>query len=84
MDRSIYLGFTVLELSKLIKYETNYDKLQLYFAEKDLHLHYKETDSFVLNVNTYYIIKALENLQDLFDFSTLNENHELFSKKSNR
>ena len=28
MDKPIYLGFTVLELSKLLMYETYYDKLQ--------------------------------------------------------
>ena len=31
MDEPIYLGFTVLELSNLLMYETYYDKLQPYF-----------------------------------------------------
>ena len=31
MDKPIYLGFSVLELSKLLIYETYYDKLQPYF-----------------------------------------------------
>ena len=31
MDKPIYLGFAVLELSKLHMYETYYDKLQPYF-----------------------------------------------------
>ena len=34
MNKPIYLGFTVLELSKLLMYETYYDKLQPYFGEK--------------------------------------------------
>ena len=33
MDKPIYLGFSVLELSKLFMYEIYYDKLQPYFAE---------------------------------------------------
>ena len=33
-----------------------------------------DTDSFVLSVNTKNIIKDLKNLEDLFDFSNLNEN----------
>ena len=41
-----------------------------------------DTDSFVLSVNTKDIIKDLKNLEDLFDFSNLNENHELFSNKN--
>ena len=39
------------------------------------------TDSFVLSVNTKDIIKDLKNLEDSFDFSNLNDNHELFSEK---
>ena len=34
MDKTIYFGFSVLELSKLLMYETFYDKLQPYFGEK--------------------------------------------------
>ena len=41
-----------------------------------------DTDSFVLSVNTKDIIKKLKNLENLFDFSNLNENHELFSNKN--
>ena len=43
-----------------------------------------DTDSFVLSVNTKDIIKDLKNLEDLFDFSNLNKNHELFSKKNKK
>ena len=34
MDKPNYLGFAVLEMSKLLMYETNYDKLQPFFGEK--------------------------------------------------
>ena len=34
MNKPIYLGFAVLELSKLLLYETNYDILKPYFGEK--------------------------------------------------
>ena len=43
-----------------------------------------DTDSFVLSVNTKDIIKDLKNLEDLFDFSNLKENHELFSSKNKK
>ena len=36
MDKPVYLGFAVLELSKLLRYETYYDKLQPYFGEKTI------------------------------------------------
>ena len=84
MDKPIYLGFTVLELSKLHMYETYYDKIQPYFGEKNLLLHYMDTDSFILSVNTKDIIENLKNLEDIFDFSNLDENHELFSNKNKK
>ena len=51
MDKPIYLGFTVLELSKLLIFET-YDKLQPYLGQENIQLQYMATDSFVLSVNT--------------------------------
>ena len=49
---------------------------------KNLELHYIDTDTFVLSVNTKEIIKDLKDLENLFDFSNLNENQELFSDKN--
>ena len=79
MDKPIYLGFSVLELSKLIMYEKYYDKLQPYFGQENNQLHYMDTDSFVLSVSAKDIIKDLIKLEDIFDFGNLDNNHELFS-----
>ena len=84
MDKPIYLGFSVLELSKLLKYETYYDKLQPYFGQESIQLHYMDTDSFVLSVNIKDLIKDLKNLEDIFDFINLDENHELYSNKNKK
>ena len=43
-----------------------------------------DTDSFVLSVSTKDIIKDLKKLEDRFDFSNLDENHELFSIKNKK
>ena len=43
-----------------------------------------DTDSFVLSVNTKDNIKDLKNLEDIFDFSNLDKNHELFSNKNKK
>ena len=81
MDKPIYLRFVVLELSKISNYETYYDELQPYFGQENLQLQYFGTDSFVLSMNTNDIIKDLKSLEDIFDFSIFNENHEIFSLK---
>ena len=83
-DKPIYLGYSVLELSKLLMYETYYDILQPYFGQENIQLHYMDTDSFVLSVNTNDIIKDLKNLEDIFDFSNLDENHEIFNIKNKK
>ena len=79
MDKPLYLGFSVLELSKLHMYSTYYDILQPYFGIENIQLHYIDTDSFVLSLNTKSIIQDLHNMKEYFDFSNLNKNHELFS-----
>ena len=84
MDKAIYVGFTILELSKLHMYETYYDTLQPYFGQENLQLHYIDTDGMILSMKTKNIIKDLKNLEDFFDFSNLDKNHELYSEKNKK
>ena len=84
MEKPIYLGFSVLEWSKFLMYETYYDKLQPYFGQENIKLHYMDCDSFVLSIETQNMINNLKNLEDLFDFSNLNKNHELFTNKNKK
>ena len=84
MDKAIYAGFAILKLSKLHMYETYYDTLQPYFGQENLQLHYNDKDGMILSMNTKNIIKDLKNLEDIFDFSNLDENHELFSEKNKK
>ena len=84
MDKPIYLGSAILELSKLHMYETYYDILQPYFGQENLQLHYMDTDSFVLSVNKIDINSDLKNLEHVFDFSNFDEKHELFGNKNKK
>ena len=43
-----------------------------------------DTGSFVLSVNTKDVVKGLKNLEDIFDFSNLDKNHELFNIKNKK
>ena len=58
-------------------YERYYDELQPYFKQENLKLHYVDCDSFVLSIELQNIVSDLKYLEDLFDVSNLNENHEL-------
>ena len=58
LDRPIYLGFVVVEMSKYLKYETYYDKLQPYFWEKYIQWHYM----FGVTTDTPIILKINEKI----------------------
>ena len=80
-DKPIYLGFTVLELSKILLYETYLDIFQPYFGPDKLRLHYMDSECFVLYIRTQKSINDSQNLDHTFEFSNLIKNYELFSKK---
>ena len=61
MDKAMYVGFAILELSKLHKCETYYDTLQPYFGQENLQLYYIDTDGMILSMRTENIIKDLKN-----------------------
>ena len=84
MDKAIYVGSSILELSKVHRYETYYDTLQPYFGQENLQLHYIDTDGMFLSKKTKDIIKDLKNLEDTFDFSNIDKNHEIFSNKTKK
>ena len=84
MEKPIYSGLAILELSKLLRYETYYDKLQKYIGQDGTQIHYQDTDAYVMSVRTTDIVYDLDKLQDqykIFDFSNLNREHNLFSNE---
>ena len=84
MDKAIFVGSAILELSKLHMYETYYDTLQPYFGQENLQLLCIDTDGVILSMKTKDIIKDLKNLEDIIDFFNLDEKHELFSNKNKK
>ena len=55
----MYSGLLVLELSKLLIYESFFDKLQSYFGEKDIQNHWSDMDAFVLSLDANDIFEDL-------------------------
>ena len=84
MDKAIYVGFAILELSKLHMYETYYDRLQPYFGQENLQLHYIDTEGIFLSMKIKDIIKVVKNLEDIFDFSNVDKNHELYNERNKK
>ena len=83
--KPIYVGFSVLELSKLLMYEWFYVKMQPYYGEDNLELHYLDTDSFIFSFKPIKsLIEDLKYFKECFDFSDLDPSHELYSKDNKK
>ena len=74
-----------MELSKLLMYEWYYDKMQPYFGEDNLELHYLDIDSFIFSFKPIKsLIEDLKHFKEDFDFSDLDPSHELYSKANKK
>ena len=81
LEKPICLEFAVLKLSKIFMYKAHYDKLQTYFGEKNMKLHYMDADSFLLSINSSQNFKDLQNFGESIDISNLNKDNGRFSEK---
>ena len=58
VDKPMKLGFSVLELSKLVMHEFYFDKFLAYWGN-NVQLYNKDTDSYILSIKTENLIKKL-------------------------
>ena len=66
LDKPIYAGFSILDLSKLLIYEFHYKYIKSKFDAKLL---FTDTDSLVYEIKTEDVYEDLYQGKDLFDFS---------------
>jgi len=76
LNRPIYVGMSVLELSKLCMYEFYYDTLKEKYNDK-VKLLYTDTDSLIILLETEDVNKELINMADQFDFSDYPLDHPI-------
>ena len=70
MNKAIYLGLSILDISKITMYEFWYDYVKSKYEYKT-RLCYMDTDSFVVNIKTKDFYKDIaENVKERFDTST--------------
>ena len=74
MNKSIYLGMSILDISKTFMYEFWYDYIRLKYKDK-AKLCYMDTDSFVIYIKTEDFYKNItNNVERWFDTSNYDEN----------
>ena len=69
MNKPIYLGLSILDISKITMYEFWYDYVKSKYEDR-ARLCYMDTDSFVINIKTKDFYKDIaENIKERFDTS---------------
>ena len=56
MNKPIYLGLSILEISKILMYEFWYDYMEPKYAN-NVKLCYTDTDSFIINIKQMIFMK---------------------------
>ena len=74
MNKPIYLGLSILEISKILTYEFWYDYIKPKYSD-NVKLCYTDTDSFIINIKKKDFYKDIANdVEDRFDTS----NYEVY------
>ena len=84
MNKPIYLGLSILDISKLLMYEFWYDYMKPKYDD-NVKLCYMDTDSFVMNIKTKDFYKDIANdVEDRFDTSNYEVNRPLPTGKNKK
>ena len=77
MNKLIYLGLSILEISKILMYEFWYDYMKPKYGN-DVKLCYMDMDSFIMNIKTNDFYKDIANdVENRFDTSNYEVNRPL-------
>ena len=77
LDKPIYLGMSILDLSKHHMYSFYYDVLKKQYQE-NIRLIYTDTDSYVLETHTEDIYEDWKDIKEHMDFSGYDKDHPTY------
>ena len=84
MNKPIYLGLSILEISKLLMYEFWYDYMKPKYGD-NVKLCYMDTDSFIMNIKTEDFYKDIANdVEKRFDTSNYEVDRPLSTGKNKK
>ena len=84
MNKPIYLGLSILEISKTLMYEFWYDYMKPKYNDK-VKLCYMDTDSFIMNIKTNDFYKDISNdVENRFDTSNYEVSRPLPTGKNKK
>lgn len=83
LDKPIYAGFAILELSKLHMYNFHYEFIKEKYGDK-AKLLMTDTDSLTYHIETEDLYKDMNENKELFDFSGYNKDHFCYDNTNNK
>ena len=84
MNKRIYLGLSILEISKTLMYKFWYDYMKPKY-NNNVKLCYMDTDSFIMNIKTNDFYKDIANdVENRFDTSNYEVNRPLPTRKNKK
>ena len=84
MNKPIYLGLSILDISKTLMYKFLYDYMKPKYGN-DVKLCYMDTDSFIMNIKTEDFYKDVANgVEKRFDTSNYEVNRPLPTGKNKK
>ena len=85
MNKPVYLGQAILDLSKIVMHEFHYDYMKHKYAEDKLTLCYMDTNLLIYDIETDDFYKDIaDDTEDRFDTSGYNNNRPLPVEKNKK
>ena len=84
LDKPIYTGFSVLELSKLHMYDYHYCHMMPKYGPEKAKLLFTDTDSLAYLIQTEDVYQDMKQNQELYDTSNYPKEHFLFSNANKK
>ena len=78
LDKPIFIGMSILDLSKQHMYKLYYDVMKPKYGD-NIRMVYTDTDSFVFHTKTDDIYQDLKDINDETDFSGYDKNHKCYA-----
>jgi hypothetical protein len=82
LNKPIFVGFSVLELSKLHMFDFYYNYLLKTYSKENVTLCYHDTDSFLCKIRTVDLHKDM--LNDWFDLSNFSKDNKYYSDNNHK
>ena len=81
LNKPIYVGFTVLELSKLLMHDFHYNFIK---KQIDAKLLFTDTDSLTYEIKSENVYEEFFKWKDLFDFSNYSKDSKFFDETNKK